>query len=251
MKSDPASRLRARERWFETDLGRHMLGAERALVDAKLAQLYGFHLMQMSISTEVSLFESSMIRHKFSLAQLPGGQGISALAEPEQLPIESDSVDVVLLHHVLEYSQNPHQMLREATRVVVPHGHLLIVGFNPWSPFGLRCVLGRRFAQPIWHSHLLGARRLTDWLGLLDFAVDDVQYRCHALPVNHAATLARLAPLDRWGENCALPCGSVYLVHARKQISPLTLIRAPRRLAPRRMSVIPLATLRTRGTTLH
>ncbi len=52
MKSDPASRLRARERWFETDLGRHMLGAERALVDAKLAQLYGFHLMQMSISTE-------------------------------------------------------------------------------------------------------------------------------------------------------------------------------------------------------
>ena len=50
---------------------------------------------------------------------------------------------------------------------------------------------------------------------------------------------------------CALPCGSVYLVHARKQISPLTLIRAPRRLAPRRMSVIPLATPRTRGTTLH
>lgn len=251
MSADPATRLRAREHWFESDLGRHVLQAERALVDDKLPQLYGFHLMQIGVSRQVSLFEHSMIRHKFALSQLPGGQGISALAEAEQLPIESDSVDVVLLHHVLEYSQNPHQLLREAARVVVPHGHLLIVGFNPWSLFGVRCVLARRFAQPIWHSRLLGARRLTDWLGLLDFAVDDVQYRCHALPVNHAATLGRLAPLDRWGESWSLPCGSVYLVHARKQISPLTLIRTPRRLAPRRMPTLPLATPRARGTTLH
>ena len=100
-------------------------------------------------------------------------------------------------------------------------------------------------------SSLLSARRLTDWLGLLDFAVDDVQFRCHAPPLNHAATLSRLAPLDRWGESWSLPGGSVYLVHARKQIRPLTMIRAPRRLAPRRLSALPLATPRARGTTLH
>ena len=63
--------------------------------------------------------------------------------------------------------------------------------------------------------------------------------------------MGRLAPLDRWGESWSLPCGSVYLVHARKQISPLTLIRTPRRLAPRRMPTLPLATPRARGTTLH
>jgi SAM-dependent methyltransferase len=251
MYSDTAASLLAREHWFESELGRHVLGEERVMMDAKLPGLYGFHLMQMGISRRVSLFENSMIRHKFSMAQLPGGQGISALAEPEQLPIESDSVDVVLLHHVLEYSPNPHQLLREAARVIVPHGHLLVIGFNPWSAFGLRCLLGRRFAQPIWQSRLLGTRRLADWLGLLDFAVDDVQYRFYGLPVDHAATLARLSRVDRLGADWRLPCGSVYLVHARKQISPLTMVRPSRRLAAPRMSQLPLATPRTRGSTLH
>lgn len=241
----------ALESWFDSELGRHVLEFERRLLDRKLPGLFGFHLMQLGISRQTMLFESSVIRHKFALAGAPGAPGVSALAEPEQLPIESDSVDVVILHHALEFSENPHQLLREAARVTVPHGSLLIVGFNPWSAFGVRALIGRRFGHPVWGSRLLGARRIADWLALLDFALDSTQYGFHSLPVNHAGVLQRFAGLDRLGERWSLPWGSIYVIHACKQVSPLIPLRQPRRRARPRIGAVPLATPSARNTTLH
>lgn len=241
----------ARESWLDSELGRYLLDVERRLIERKLPELFGFHLMQLGISRQTMLFESSVIRHKFALAGAPGGPGVSALAEPEQLPIESDSVDVVILHHALEFSDNPHQLLREAARVIVPHGSLLIVGFNPWSAFGLRAVAGRPFGNPVWGSKLLGARRVADWLALLDFALDSTQYGFHSLPLNHAGMLQRLSGLDRLGEKWSLPWGSVYVIHACKQVSPLIPLRQPRRRARPRIAAVPLATPSARNTTLH
>jgi SAM-dependent methyltransferase len=244
------ARQRALEGWFCTDLGRHVLRLEQEMTDSKLPGLYGFHLMQLGISSTVRLYDSSVIRHKFALAA-PSTLGLcSAVAAAEQLPIDSDSIDVLVLHHALEFSEQPHQLLREAARVIVPHGHLLIIGFNPWSMFGLRSLLGRRLGHPIWHGQLLAARRLGDWLALLDFAIDDIQYRCHGLPLDHAPTLDRLMPIDRWCGKHSLPGGGAYLIHARKQISPLTAIR-PRRWRAPALATMPLATPSTRNTTLH
>ena len=244
-------RLHALEDWLETDLGRHVLRLEQEMIATLLPGLFGYHLMQLGISRQVQLYEGSMIRHKFALARLPGVGTASALAEPEQLPIETDSVDVVLLHHVLEFSEQPHQLLREAARVVAPNGHLLIAGFNPWSLLGLRSLLWRRFGHEIWSGHLLSTRRVSDWLELLDFAVDAVQQRFHGLPTNHAATLQRLGAVDSWGARWALPGGGLYLVHARKQVSRLTPVRPQRWRTPARLSAAPLATPSIRNTTIH
>ena len=248
---DPAQRWHALADWLDGDLGAHVLAAERTLLETKLPGLYGFHLMQLGISDRVPLYDSSMIRHKFMLGRFADARGASACAEPEHLPLEPDSVDVALLHHVLEYSAQPHQVLREAARVVVPHGHLLIVGFNPWSLFGLRAAATRRFGHPVWGGATLGTRRVTDWLALLDFAVDDVQCAFHSVPIDHAATLARLSRLDRAAARWSLPCGAVYLIHARKQQSPLTPVKAVRRRVRPRLGAVPLATPSARDTTIH
>jgi SAM-dependent methyltransferase len=250
--SGPDARAIALENWLDTGFGRHALAAERALVGKVLPGIFGFHLMQLGISRHVTLFEASAVRHKFQLAQYPGVAGVSALAAPEQLPIDNEAVDVVLLHHALEYSVNPHQLLREAARVVVPHGHLLVLGFNPWSLFGVRALAGRhlRGHHPIWSSRLLAARRLTDWLELLDFAVDSIQYRVIAPPVHHAGMLQRLAPLERIAADWSFPGGAVYLIHARKQLARLTPVRNIRWRAPR-LGAVSLAAPRARDTTLH
>ena len=247
----PEQRWHALADWLDGDLGAHVLAAERALLETKLPGLYGFHLMQLGISDRVRLYDSSMIRPKFTLGRFADARGPSACAEPEHLPIEPDSVDVALLHHVLEYSAQPHQLLREAARVVVPHGHLLIVGFNPWSLFGLRAAATRRFGHPVWGGATLAPRRVKDWLALLDFAVDDVQCGFHSLPLDHAPTLARLAPIERAATRWSLPCGGVYLIHARKQLSPLTPVRPLLRRVRPRLGSVPLATPSARDTTIH
>jgi ubiquinone/menaquinone biosynthesis C-methylase UbiE len=37
---------------------------------------------------------------------------------------------------VLEFAAEPHAILREVDRVMMPVGRLVIVGFNPWSLWG-------------------------------------------------------------------------------------------------------------------
>ena len=47
------------------------------------------------------------------------------------LPFEADSFDVVTIHHVLHYADDPAAALAEAARVVRPGGVVLVVDFSP------------------------------------------------------------------------------------------------------------------------
>jgi SAM-dependent methyltransferase len=248
--SAPLSDVQAREAWLDHGFGAEVLAAEQSLVAAKLPGLFGFHLMQLGISRRVSLYDDSVVRHRFRLASEAGNTGCAAVAAPESLPFEADSIDVALLHHALEYSPDPHQLLREAARVVVPHGHMVVIGFNPWSLFGLCSLPGRFLGHPVWRSRLLGVRRVCDWLKLLDFAIDDVQYRVFAPPVDHEGFLRRMRSVDRGAARLGLPGGAVYMVHARKQQGVLTPSRVLRWRAPR-FAGVPIATPSTRNPTLH
>ncbi len=244
------SDILAREDWLERGFGAEILAAERALAAAKMPGLFGFHLMQLGISRRVSLYEESVVRHRFRISAEPGGDGCMAVAAPESLPFEADSIDVALLHHALEYSPDPHQLLREAARVVVPHGHIVVIGFNPWSLFGLCSLPGRFLGHPVWRSRLLGVRRVCDWLKLLDFAIDDVQYRVFSPPVDNERVLRKLRAIDEGAARWNLPGGAVYMVHARKQQGVITPSRGLRWRAPR-FAAVPLATPSTRNPTLH
>lgn len=250
MQDPDTERLIALEDWLDSGFGRHVLTAERELLADLLPGLFGFHLMQIGISRRVPLHDQSVIRHRFQLTRMPAAPGVSAVSVPEALPLEPDCIDVALLHHTLEYSPDPHQMLRETARVLVPHGHLLILGFNPWSLFGVASLPGRHFGHPVWRSRLLGARRVADWLQLLGFEVDSVQYRVFAPPTQHPGVLSRVGSLERLGARLALPVGSVYLIHAVKEQSALTPVRNLRWRAPR-LSAVSLARPAARNPTLH
>src|SRR5690606_13995139 len=103
-----------------------------------LQDLFGYHLLQLSMSPQLDLSDSSRISHRFSLNPLPGSSNakLAALADFSQLPLAEESIDVALLHHVLDFSESPHQLLRETARVLIGRGHLVILGFNPLSLFG-------------------------------------------------------------------------------------------------------------------
>jgi SAM-dependent methyltransferase len=90
-------------------------------------------------------------------------------AMPEELPFSTDSVEVVVLPHILELHANPHAVLREAHRVLVPEGKLLVTGFSPFSPFGLVDLVRRVRPGQAERRRLLAAGRVRDWMALLGF----------------------------------------------------------------------------------
>jgi len=222
------------EAWFDTDAGQSVLRSELDLIERELASSFGYHLLQLSVSRKIKLFETSVVRHKIAaslLSREPAAQ--DSLAGPHQhacdvvvdaleLPFESDSVDVVILHHVLEFSQHPHQLLREATRILAPHGTLIVVGFNPISLWGVWQAVNGLFSSSLWQNRLINTMRLYDWLTLLDCSVGRVDYGGTGASIVNYRWRRALNAIDRVAEKLHLPFGSFYVLTAKKEIASLT-----------------------------
>lgn len=220
--------------WFDSPLGRHLLAAERSLVDQMLARRFGYHLLQLGCA-DLLLHDKSPMGHKFSFRPWQAaGSSHEAIAAAEAIPIASESVDLVLLHHALDFSAYQHQLLREVERVLIAGGHIVIVGFNPLSSWGMRNKLQyfRRGHKAPWHASMLGTLRLTDWLKLLDFQVEQVRYGMYALPVNSEGVIRYSGLLDPLAVHLNWPTGGIYVISARKQVLPLTPVQSRWRRLP-------------------
>lgn len=208
---------------------------ERELTERLLDNIFGYHQLQIGVTRDQPLGEGSQLSHKI-YCNAVGGKDVGLLSEPDFLPFASDSIDVVVLHHALEFAERPHAMLREVHRVVAPQGHIIVVGFNPLSLFGATARLVGLFPERLWsESHHLTTRRLKDWLDLLGAEVQAVQH-CFVTPPAGGDRLFRtLARVDALAMKYQLPLGGVYAIRAQKKVSTLTpnRIRWRKQLAPR------------------
>ncbi len=232
------------EDWLtNSDLGGELIRLEQDVINNELTCLFGYHLLQLSISPNLKLYESSTINHKFALSPIELYQDnvthISGLADFTTLPLPDDSIDVVILHHVLEFSKNPHQILKEATRVIIPKGHIIIVGFNRWSAFGFWRLFARGLRNiPQYRHYSIGTGRLLDWLQLLEFDPINISYGFYRPPFQSVTLLKQFERMENLGNKLGWPFGGFYCVSARKDVIPLTPIR-PAWLRAKRI-VVPL-----------
>lgn len=209
--------------WFASQLGTQLLSTEAAILEQLLPGLFGYHLMQVGI-TRQPLFDASPINHKFLMAIEADDPG-SFRGSGVQLPFENDVIDVVLLHHILEFYKSPQEILREIARVSLPSGYLVIVGFNPVSLWGLWKGFAGFSGHPPWNGGFIRPGRLMDWLNLLSFKIDRVHFALNGLPV--ILKNRQIAPDYSGGlsRRTNWPFGAVYVIVARKQLGSMTPIK--------------------------
>ncbi|MCK7597444.1 class I SAM-dependent methyltransferase [Microbulbifer sp. CAU 1566] len=208
--------------WFKGGLGQEILTQQLALVQPLVERLFGYHLMQASVAEQVDFAACSRINHRFRLSPCVEGGG-AALVEFEQLPLPAESIDVVILHHMLDFAPHPHQVLREAARVLIPGGHMVLIGFNPFSLLGLTRIFG---SSSIYQKgNQLRAARVADWMNLLDLQAAPVERGFFRLPLQHRDLLAKTAWMERLGNRWHLPWGGFYLIVARKEVARMRTIK--------------------------
>ena len=214
--------------WYQTNLGQQLASSELALVEAQLPNLFGYHLLQLGAVGHESLLRGSRIRHQLVIESDYSFRkdDIGLYAKPHQLPIATDSIDALLLPHTLEFSEDPHQVLREVERVLIPEGHVLILGFNPLSFWGLRKLFGFSHRERLWRGKYVSMVRIKDWLSLLGFDAVECRYSFYRPPIQWAGLLGKLAFLESVGRRLWPILGGVYLVVAKKRVTTFTPIRA-------------------------
>ena len=206
------------QNWFESDLGRYVLAREQAWFDAASADIFGFNAMQIGLCHE-DFLRCNRMPFRFCSSPMSG----TLHSRPELLPLDCQSLDLVAMPHALEFSPNPHQLLREVERVLRPEGRLLLAGFNPLSLWGLKRALGSKAAYP-WHGRFLRLARIKDWLSLLGFELVAGRMACYAPPVNRAAWLERSSFMEAAGDRWWALGGGVYMLHAVKRVQGMRVI---------------------------
>ncbi|MBT9549650.1 MAG: class I SAM-dependent methyltransferase [Hydrogenophaga sp.] len=241
--------------WFQTAPGGYLLAWEQAQFDLAVANLFGYNALQLGLS-ELHTLEANRMPHRWlalpeefmgdtalgasgdedPLSPSNGSPRVALVTNAAALPFPEASIDLVVLPHTLELSADPHHVLREVERVLVPEGRVVISGFNPNSLWGLRQSRGRladRMGLSAWGvsrlylpeaGDFIGPGRLRDWLRLLSFEVESERFGCYRPAVRSDKWLQRMAWMDRAGPRWWPIFGAVYFVVAVKRVRGVRLL---------------------------
>jgi len=238
--------------WIASPAGRYVLDWEQQQLDRVVSNVFGFHALQLGMPQLDALRENRMPGRGLvldpaiaaSAPYTPPAARASGLLLPPlpgrhspegrstvwcdllDLPFEAQSVDLIVMPHTLEFTSDPHRLLREAERVLMPEGRLMIVGFNSLSLWGARQSAGRLAGRPFIPARhdLIAFTRLKDWIKLLGFELERGRFGCYRPPLSTDKWLARHAFMEAAGDRWWPIFGAVYLVTAIKRVRAMRLV---------------------------
>jgi SAM-dependent methyltransferase len=226
-----ADRSQMTQEWLETPLGVALLQQEARVVEDALDGVFGEHCLQLGLWGERRTFMRFARTQRCSLIAATSEGGPCAVGHMHQRPVESDSIEAVLLPHTLDYSDRPHAILREVVRVLRRDGRLIVLGFKPVGLWGLRRLIPGAGIPP-GADQLISDRRLKDWLSLLDMRIERTSRYFFRWPIpgNKARGSGKW---ERRGQAWWPELAACYMLSARKRVSTLTPVRPLWRRQPK------------------
>ncbi|MDO9313223.1 MAG: methyltransferase domain-containing protein [Burkholderiaceae bacterium] len=231
--------------WFATPPGAYLLEWEQRHLDEAVADVFGFHALQLGLP-QLDALRGNRMPHRWLAvdtphrsdglvhAKIPGQRAVALNCDFDALPFDSQSLDLVVLPHALELARDPHLTLREVERVLMPEGRVVIIGFNPTSLWGMRQQTGfarRRLGLGRGKSmflprerELIAYRRLRDWLRLLSFEVETGRFGCYRPPLRSDQWLSRFGWMEPAGGRWWPVFGAVYALTAVKRVRGMRLV---------------------------
>lgn len=213
-------------------------------------KFFGYHLLKIGALS--GAIDSSMcsINHQITIAE-PRHHG-DITADMDDLPLLKHSVDVCLLSHALEFTLDPHHVIREANRVLIPNGYLVITGFNPFSLAGLNKLIPYRRDKSPWNERFFSAMRVKDWLHLMGYEILADEKCLHSSLVGKVSQGVVARNWRKFANHYLPSLGSVYVIVAKKRVLPLTPIKPKwklrAKLAPLNVSTMNSSKRKVKGS---
>ncbi|MCB1827305.1 MAG: methyltransferase domain-containing protein [Coxiellaceae bacterium] len=224
------------DQWVCLSHGQYVLDVERQVLDGVLPQFFGYHIVQLGGPTQSQYMDASLIRHKvrFSLDGDHSFPGDNVQVERYDLPLKPESVDVMLLPHVLEYSAEPERILHQCYQHMVADGTIIILGFNPFSLWGMAKLLKRQ-DRVYRRAQFIAPYKVRRSLHHAGFDVVSFNSMCFRLPVASKRVFESTQFLEPLGRFILPSAGGIYMIIAKKKVVPMNLIVAPKLFQPVRV----------------
>ena len=210
--------------WYTTDAGKLISRLIEQHIWKITSCIFGYNAIQFGdIYTDCQMLKNCTIREQFIVDRTPDANVISS---PAALPIAGDSIDLFVLSHTLDFTEKPHQILREVERCLVPEGHVVIVGFNPYSFYGVwRLFLSRKKIAP-WNANFYSVRRLRDWCSLLGFDEVELHFTGHLPPFKRIQKWKKMQSINQFIQNQIAHAGGIYIFVAKKRVARITPLKS-------------------------
>lgn len=224
--------------WLDSAPGHYLLDWERRQFETTVADLFGYHALQLGLP-QLDTLAANRMPHRWQFTDSTKiATRASAVADFTALPFSEGSIDLIAMPHTLDLSADPHATLRDVDRVLVPDGRVVLCGLNPASLWGLRQRRARLYRRLGWGQlflpeagEFIGYWRLRDWLRLLNFEVESVRFGCYRPAFRRAEWLRRYAWMDGVGRRWWPIFGAAYFLVAVKRVRGVRLLGAPWRPA--------------------
>ena len=205
--------------WYASSLGELLVRSGAGSIQRLLPHQYYRVTLQVGGPPDAGYFETIESDVQYRIDDAMGGltNGVNVVADAEWLPFAVNSIDLLVLSHVLEFSREPHNVLREISQCVVAEGVVVIVGINPHSMLGVRKKLLGVQNSFLQEARLYSVLRVRDWMSLLGFDSLAGEFVFFRPPVEQASRLERLKRFEVVGSRWWPGFGSVYVLVFRKK----------------------------------
>ena len=144
--------------------------------EAKFAHHFSLHrkikkCLLIAQSDQADIISDFQSEHRYLLSTTVPDTHINqvalCLSNPDELPIEENSIDTLIIAHYLELLESPEAFLEESADTVTPEGYMIIFGLNPNSTWHLKYnKLKSRSNKPMRHGiqQWLSSRKISQWL---------------------------------------------------------------------------------------
>lgn len=215
------------DHWLAQEyLGKRLLEAEGQSIAGLIHQHFGKHALLIGVPQQYGLLKSTAMPRLSLLTPIHHQEnGVSVIGgDFHDLPLLTGSLDIVILPHTLELIDNPRQLLSEACRVIKPEGLIVICGFNPFSPWGIKKFFTNQHKAP-WTGSFISPAKIKKWLELADFKLENQTAALFSPPVTSPAIFDKFQFLEKIGGQWCSILGGTYILVARAKVIPLTPIK--------------------------
>lgn len=215
------------DNWYKQPLGQSLLHAETKELNNIISKIFGYYLLQLGGPNDGNKYlKTSLVHHHIRLVPvLPQTKSTDDVytiqGNYEELPFINNSIDVAVLLHSLELSDDPQLILKALYDALIPGGHLVISTFNPNSLWGITHAWKNHNRLP-WSGKFIAPKLIKQWLTDLGFTISVYKTIYFRPPIENKTWLKKISFIETLGRIFLPFFGGSCIYVAHKTVATIT-----------------------------